>query len=56
MKAKNIATLVEDLTPFCPTRFKEYTVYICESILTMDYGYYNIFNVIESSRHMLAFS
>ena len=29
MKAKNIATLVEDLTAFCPTRFKEYIhVYI----------------------------
>ena len=25
-EAKNIATLVEDLTAFCPTRFNEYTV------------------------------
>ena len=27
MKANNITTIVEDSTAFCPTRFKEYTLY-----------------------------
>ena len=38
MKANNIATIVEDSTAFCQTRFKEYTAHIRGSILAMDYG------------------
>ena len=37
MKANNIATIIEDSTEFFPTRFKECTAQIWESILTMDY-------------------
>ena len=38
MKANNIATIFEDSTAFCPTRFKECTAQIRGSILAMDYG------------------
>ena len=38
MKANNIATIVEDLTEFCPTKFKEFTAQIWGFILTIDYG------------------
>ena len=38
MKAINIATIVEDSTAFCPTKFKECTAQIWGFILTIDYG------------------
>ena len=38
MKANNIATIVEDSTAFCTTRFMECTAQIWGYILTMVYG------------------